>query len=72
VVRLEDKPDLLTAQARQFILRQGSNVHAIDEDPASRRHIERTEHVEQRGFATARLADNGDKVAGPYLQVNAV
>ena len=45
---------------------------AADEDLALRRAIDAGQHVDQRGLAAARFADDGHELAAIDLQIDAV
>src|SRR5437773_2088761 len=69
VVELEDEADFAVAEDGQFALRAREHVHAVEEDPAPGRLVERPQEVEERRLADPGLADDGDPLARLDLQV---
>src|SRR5688572_2718920 len=60
---LEDKTDLFAADGGAFGVGSGSDVFAVDDDPALRRSQQTAQQMKHRRFATARRAHDRDKFA---------
>src|SRR5947209_1026230 len=71
VESLEDHADLVVTNAGQSSLAHGCNVNAIDQYLPAAGVIESGDDAEQRAFAGARWADNGDKFAAHDLKADA-
>ena len=63
VVALENKAEAFAAQRGQFVRRHFGGFGAGDGISAAGGRVQQAENVHQRGFAGARLPDNGDKIA---------
>ena len=66
--RLEHEADALRTQARAPVFIQQGEVRAREPDLAGGRRIEPGQQREQRGFAGARGADDGDRLAGAIVE----
>ena len=64
VKRLEDEAELVAPQARQRILVEPRVVAPVERQPPAVGPVEAGDEVEQRRLADARLADDGDVLAG--------
>src|SRR5258707_15890196 len=62
VVELVDQPDLSAAENSQFRLVEGADVRAIHQHLAVAGRIHPAQDVQQRRFARARRADDGDEL----------
>jgi hypothetical protein len=69
---LEDEADRLLARRRALGDGEVRHVRPREEPPAVRRVVEQPEHVEQRRFAGAARADDGDELAGRGREVDGV
>ena len=69
---LENNTQVLSTPARHAILVQFMHRGPIDIDFAGCRVVDARDHVQQRGFSTARFADDAHKLACANAQVNAV
>ena len=65
---LEDKAELVAAQAGQRILVEPRVVDAIEYKPAAVRAVESGDEVKQRGLADAGFADDGHILACLQVQ----
>src|SRR5689334_10843186 len=61
---LEDDAKVLAAPGCKLILRHLVNGCAIDEDLTGGGTVDTCDHVQQRGFAAARLADYAHELTG--------
>ena len=72
MVELVNKTQVLVAQAplcRSVLLRQ---VLPLQADRATGRCVEPTEQMQQRAFSGTRCADDGQRLAGMHIEVNAL
>ena len=58
---LEDKPDLLISDYRERMIRERGDPLSVEPVVAGGGTVQAAENVEQRRFATPRLADNADE-----------
>ena len=65
---LKHKPDMLAAQQRALVVGQRCQVYAFKRHAARVPAVEAGHAVEQRRFAHAGLADDGDEFAWRYIQ----
>jgi hypothetical protein len=66
----KDDADMLSAPARQLVLAQFVHRFSEHEDFAPRRTVDAGDHVEQRGLAAARWADDRHKLTWADLKRN--
>ena len=72
IVKLENEPDGIAPEAREFVLvRTGKVVAAIGERAVGRR-VESAEDVEERGFSRAGCAEQDDEFAAVKIEIDAV
>ena len=67
---LEHDPDVAAAKARKRVLIEMPEVRVRHHDRAGVRPFEPGEHHQQRRFARARRADQANRLAAPYIQVD--
>ena len=60
IEELVDEPDVLPAKARALRLRERRYLAPVQLDAAGVSTIDAADHIEQRGFARAAAADDGD------------
>jgi hypothetical protein len=58
---LKDKPDLLGTKLGSIVLAQGSEIRAVDDDPAHPGIVEPREKPKQRALAASRGSHNRDE-----------
>ena len=63
MVGLEDEADLLVADARELEVVEAGEVFAVEQELAGGGAVEGTDNVEERTFAAAGRADDGDTLA---------
>ena len=67
---LEDDAHAAAAPLGQLVLAQLVHRRAADEHLAAGRPVDAGDHVDQRRLAAARLADHGDELTRPDLQID--
>ena len=72
MVKLVNKAQVLVAHAALLGGRQAHQLAAHELHPAPAGRIQATQQVQQRAFARARGAHNGQSLAAPHLQVHAL
>jgi len=65
---LENEADFFATQQGALVVAERAQVHAIERHRTRVPAVQPGHAVEQRRFADARLADDGDKLAGCDLQ----
>ncbi len=70
MVQLKDEADLATANPRQFVVVERSEVPTVEQDPPGRRTVQSPDDVQQRALATAGRADDHDRSTLLDLQRN--
>jgi hypothetical protein len=71
VVTLENVADFAATQERELDRGQLRDVHLVDQNAATRRCIERTDHIEVRALAGARRPHDGDEFTAQDRRINA-
>src|SRR5690606_18994069 len=69
VVELEHEPDPAVADRCELPVRKLADGPALEPDLARRRPVEESQKVEQRGFAGAARADEGDGLPRPNVDL---
>ena len=64
---LEDKADLLIAQARALVVGQAADLLAVEHVLTTARRLEQTGDVQERRFARTRGTGHGHEFAGAHL-----
>src|SRR5439155_975814 len=72
VEALEDEPDLSVPDPRQLVVVEPGDVGAIEQVAAAGRHVQAADDVHQRRFARAACAHDGNEVATPDVEVDAL
>jgi hypothetical protein len=70
VERLKDNSDMAAAKACERVLAKPAEVGAGDHDRAGVGLLEPRHHHQQRRFARARRADQANRLAAPYIQLD--
>ena len=69
---MEDHADVPATVEHERVLRERAEVPAADVDPAAGRSIDAAQQMQQRRFAAARLADEGQELARRHVEIEPV
>ena len=70
MVKLEDKTQVVIANARQLIRAQAGQIATVEADGSARRLIQRADEVQQRALAAAGRTDDRHGFAGGELKID--